>query len=114
MQEVAWLGDTKEQLTQFPASVSREIGYALFREQEKKPHPAISPLKGFRHTVREIRSHERGDTYRAVYVVNLGDKIYVLHVFQKKSPKGSKTPKPDMEIIRKRLQYLEHTLKAEK
>ena len=29
--------------------------------------------------------------------------IYVLHTFKKKSHKGIKTPKPDMEIIRKRL-----------
>ena len=43
------------------------------------------------------------DTYRAVYAVNLGDAIYMLHVFQKKSKRGSETPKPDMDAIRARL-----------
>ncbi len=43
------------------------------------------------------------DTYRAVYTVNLGNAIYMLHVFQKKSKRGTETPKPDMDTIRSRL-----------
>ena len=43
------------------------------------------------------------DTYRAVYTVRFSDAVFVLHCFQKKSTKGSETPKPDMELIRKRL-----------
>lgn len=31
-------------------------------------------------------------------------RVYVLHAFQKKSVKGAKTPTPDMDLIRKRLQ----------
>lgn len=38
-----------------------------------------------------------------MYVVNLGDAVYVLHAFQKKSKKGSATPKADMDLIRARL-----------
>lgn len=29
--------------------------------------------------------------------------VFVLHCFKKKSAKGSETPRPDMELIRKRL-----------
>src|SRR5256885_7096620 len=36
----------------------------------------------------------RSSTYRAVYTVRLAGRIYVLHVFQKKSKAGIKTPKP--------------------
>ena len=32
--------------------------------------------------------------------------VYVLHAFQKKSKTGSKTPKPDLNLIEKRLQDL--------
>jgi predicted XRE-type DNA-binding protein len=34
--------------------------------------------------------------------VQVGEKIYVLHAFQKKSPKGVKTAKPDIELIKQR------------
>jgi phage-related protein len=45
----------------------------------------------------------RSDTYRAVYTVNFAGWIYVLHCFQKKSKRGIKTPKEDMELINVRL-----------
>ncbi len=53
--------------------------------------------------VYEIREDHGGGTYRAVYALMLGERIYVLHAFQKKSKRGSETPKPDMELIRARL-----------
>lgn len=43
------------------------------------------------------------DTYRAVYTVRFVTAVYVLHCFKKKSTKGIATPKPDMDLIRKRL-----------
>jgi phage-related protein len=63
---------------------------------------SIKPLKGF-SGVYEIRADFDTDTYRAVYVINLGDVIYVLHVFKKKSKRGSETPKQDIDLIRARL-----------
>lgn len=71
-------------------------------------------MKGFKHAVREIRTRHRKDAYRAVYVVNLEDKIYVLHVFQKKSNTGISTPKTDMALIRKRLKQAEEDAKKGK
>ena len=41
--------------------------------------------------------------YRAVYIVNFGDDVYVLHCFKKKSKKGKKAPKEDIALIKKRL-----------
>jgi len=43
------------------------------------------------------------NTYRAVYKVQLGDVVYVLHVFQKKSKSGKATPKVDIDLIKSRL-----------
>lgn len=56
--------------------------------------------------MREIRADVDSDTYRAVYAVNPGDVIYMLHVFQKKSKRGVETPKPDMDAIRSRLKQV--------
>ena len=38
-----------------------------------------------------------------MYVTNVGDSIYVLHVFEKKS---AKTDKKDLDIARKRLKEI--------
>lgn len=113
MKEIQWQADTKKEMANLPHSVRKDIGLALYAEQINKPHPAIKPLKGFKHVVREIKSSAQSSTYRAVYVVNLGEKIYVLHVFQKKSSTGIKTPKPHMDLIRKRLKELEQKLKED-
>jgi len=52
------------------------------------------------------------NTYRAVYTVKLGDVIYVLHCFQKKSQQGIKTPAPNMDLIKKRLQAVKDHIKG--
>ena len=55
----------------------------------------------------EIRADDARSTYRAVYAVQFAGFIYVLHVFQKKSKKGVKTPPNIIELIRKRLRTAE-------
>ena len=42
------------------------------------------------------------DTYRAVYALKIGNKIYVLYAFQKKSKSGIKTPQREVDLIRDR------------
>jgi hypothetical protein len=42
-----------------------------------------------------------------VYTVRLAGRIYVLHVFQKKSKRGIKTPKAESELIKSRLRRAE-------
>lgn len=51
----------------------------------------------------EVVEDHKGDTYRAVYTVKFERAIYVLHAFQKKSPKGRKTAHSDVELISRRL-----------
>jgi phage-related protein len=38
-----------------------------------------------------------------MYTVKIGEKVYVLHVFQKKSKRGIETPKAEIEIVKARL-----------
>jgi phage-related protein len=111
MAPVYWIGDSREVLAEFPQAVKNEIGFALYCEEITAPHPSIKPLKGFRHAVREIRVRHQGNAYRAVYVVNLGELLYVLHVFQKKSTRGIATPKPDLDRIHARLKQAEQHAK---
>jgi phage-related protein len=48
-----------------------------------------------------------GGTFRAVYTIRFAGAAYVLHAFQKKSKRGIKTPKAEVELIRRRLKAAE-------
>ena len=77
--------------------------------------PEAKIMKGFGGAgVLELVEDHRGDTYRAVYTVRFATKIYVLHVFQKKSKRGIATPHKEIELIRARLKWAErlHTGKT--
>ena len=100
---VIWVGSSYRDLKDFPSEVQKDIGYALWLAQVGEKHDKTKPLKGF-SSVMEIVSDYRTDTYRTVYTVKLGSKLYVLHAFQKKSKRGIATPKKEIDMIRKRLQ----------
>jgi phage-related protein len=51
----------------------------------------------------EVVSHSSDGTYRAVYTVAFAEALYVLHAFQKKSKRGTATPKQEIERMRQRL-----------
>jgi phage-related protein len=53
-----------------------------------------------------------GDTYRAVYTVKFREAIYVLHAFQKKSPKGIRTARGDVDLIDRRLKIAREDYEA--
>ena len=103
MKPVVWVGDSLRVLKTFPPPVQDEVGYALFLAQRGERHDAAKPLKGLGTGVLEIVSDHRGDTFRAVYAVQLGEHVFVLHAFQKKSKRGVATPQAEIEMIRRRL-----------
>lgn len=103
MRPVEWVASSLDDLTGFPREVQQDIGFTLFRVQLGDRPGRVKAMRGL-SGVYEIRSDFRTDTYRSVYAAKIGDKIYVLHAFQKKSKSGISTPKPDMETIRARLQ----------
>src|SRR5215472_2923621 len=98
-----WVGSAKADLLEFPEQVKDEIGIALSVAQFGGKHPKAKPWKGEGPGVLEIVEDHRGDTYRALYTVRFERAVYVLHAFQKKSPRASKTARTDIELIGKRL-----------
>jgi phage-related protein len=66
-------------------------------------------LHGFGETIWQVRADDPGGTYRAVYLAQFRDAVYVLHAFQKKSTSGIGTPQRELELIRQRL-YLARKL----
>jgi phage-related protein len=101
---VWWVGSSRKDLKTFPRPVQRDVGQALYAAQCGEEYASVKALKGFAgRTVLEIVAPYDGDTYRAVYTVRFEGAIYVLHAFQKKSKKGSATPRKEIELIRQRL-----------
>ena len=103
---VHWVGSSRDDLRKFPDEVQREIGQALWFAQMGDKHPSTKPLKGFKGAgVLEIVEDYSGDTYRAVYTVRFAKAIYVLHTFKKKSTRGIKTRKHEIDLIEARLKW---------
>ena len=68
------------------------------------------PMHGMGSGVFEIALPFRGDAFRVVYAVQLAEDIWVVHAFQKKSTRGIKTSKPDVDLIKNRLIRLREML----
>lgn len=103
-----WMGSSLSDLRDFPLQVRREMGFALRQAQQGGKHVHAKPLKGYKGAgVLEVVTNHDGDTYRGVYTVRLKGAVYVLHAFQKKSKSGVKTPKPDLDLIERRLALAE-------
>ena len=99
-----WMGSAKSDLMALPASVIDTFGFGLYLAQCGGRHPQAKAMRGFGSAgMLEIVEDWRGNTYRAVYTVEVGEAVYVLHVFQKKAKQGISTPKPDLDLINDRL-----------
>ena len=107
---LVWVGSSKRDLSAFPDAVRGRMGHALFVAQCGGTHPDAKPMKGFASAgVLEIVEAFEGNAWRAVYTVRFSGRVYVLHAFQKKSKRGSELPKPDAELLRRRLKRAEET-----
>jgi phage-related protein len=115
MKDLIWVGSTKKDLKAMPEDVQDTFGFALHLAQIGKKHPQAKPMRGFSWAgVLEVVEDTRDSTFRAVYAVKLGDTVYALHCFQKKSAHGIATPKPDMDMIRARLKEAQAHAQGEK
>lgn len=97
-----WEGSSRKDFKDFPIPVQKDMGVTLFIVQLGGMPESAKPWKGPRSGVYELVEDHRGDAFRAVYTVQIGDAVHVLHAFQKKSKSGIATPRPDVELIEKR------------
>jgi phage-related protein len=98
-----WIGSSKRDLLRFPLIVVRAIGSDLSAVQYGKHPPSAKPWTGLGAGIWELREHDASGTYRAVYAIKFAKAIYVLHVFQKKSPSGVRTSRKDIALVAQRL-----------
>lgn len=108
---ISWIKAARRDFEHFPEGAQDEIMDALTVAAEGGKADIAKPLKGFGSGMFEVALAWRGDAYRAVYAVQIAEDVWVVHAFQKKSKTGSKTPKPELDLIRQRLQHLKEMLK---
>lgn len=100
---ITWMGSSRKDLTAMPVAVKKDFGGALHGVQDGRTPEGAKPLKGKARGVMQLSEDHDGETYRAVYTVELEDAVYVLHCFQKKSKSGIATPRADIDLIERRL-----------
>ena len=96
---------------EFPESVREQITGTLRLAAHGEKTDIAKPMKGLGPGVFEVALVYRGNAYRTVYAVQLAEGIWVMHAFQKKSTKGIKTPKHEIDLIRERISRLKEMLR---
>ncbi len=104
IKKVIWIGSSYKDLMDFPDLIRRAMGHALFAAQEGKLHPHAKVLSGMGSAgIQEIRENDESGTYRVIYTVEMKERVFVLHAFQKKSKSGIATPKQELDLLNARL-----------
>ena len=107
---ISWIKGALKDFQAFPEAVQEQMTTALRLAVHGEKADRAKPMQGLGSGVFEIALPYRGNAYRAVYAVQIGEDIWVIHVFQKKSMQGIKTPKPEIDLIRERLKRLREML----
>ncbi|MGO9743047.1 MAG: type II toxin-antitoxin system RelE/ParE family toxin [Roseiarcus sp.] len=108
---VSWLKGARRDFEAFPPDVQEEAIMALAIAALGLEADSAKPMKGLGTGDFEIALRHRGDAFRVVYGVQLGEAIWVLHAFQKKSKTGIKAPQSEIDLIHERLERLKETLR---
>jgi phage-related protein len=99
---IEWVGSTKADLMDFPNDVRRKAGFELRSIQQGDLPSDFKPMSIVGKGVEEIRIRTE-NTYRIFYVARFEEAVYVLHVFQKKTQKTSRS---DIELGQQRYKQL--------
>ncbi|BAN36181.1 hypothetical protein SCD_n02373 [Sulfuricella denitrificans skB26] len=103
LKPVEFCGSALDDLRAFPVSARREAGHQLDRVQHGLEADDWKPIPTIGQGVREIRICDAAGAFRIVYVAKFTNAIYVIHCFQKKTQKTSKT---DLDLAESRYRDL--------
>jgi phage-related protein len=84
-----FLGDSVAQLRAFPDGPRRNAGFQLDRVQRGLDPDNSKPMQSIGPGVREIRVRDAAGAFRVIYIAAFAEAVYVLHAFQKKTPRTS-------------------------
>jgi phage-related protein len=107
---ISWIKATLKEFESFPDTVKSICLTALTIAAEGGKADIAKPMRDLGSGVFEIALPFRGEAFRVVYALQLGDDIWVVHAFQKKSTRGIKTPKAEIDLVKDRLKRLKEML----
>jgi len=108
---ISWIKAARKDFGKFPEDAQEICLDALTIAADGGKANIAKPMTGLGSGILEIALPYRGDAFRIVYALQMGDSIWVLHAFQKKSKSGRETPKPDINLIKERIVRLKEALK---
>ncbi len=91
MKKLVFAGCSLENIKRFPDKARREAGFQLDRVQHGENPDNWKSMNTIASGVREIRVSDTDGIFRVVYIAKFKEAIYVLHAFQKKTQKTSKS-----------------------
>ena len=100
---IEFRGNSLDDLRAFPIAARREAGHQLDLVQNGQEPDDWKPMNTVGQGVKEIRIRDATGAFRIIYVAKFADAVYVLHCFQKKTAKTSKT---DLDLAAKRYRDL--------
>jgi len=103
VKSITFLGSSVDDLRAFPEVARQRAGFQLYLVQSGKEPPDWKPMTTIGPRCREIRVRDASGAYRVFYVATLGDTVYVLHCFQKKS---QRTAQADIELGKERYKQM--------
>jgi phage-related protein len=107
---ISWVRAALKEFEKFPEGAKSICLTALTIAAEGGKSDVAKPLRGLGPGVLEIALPFQGDAFRVVYAVRLGDDIWVVHAFKKKSTQGIKTPQREIDMVKERLKRLRESL----
>jgi phage-related protein len=109
MKHLSFLGNSLDEIRDFPVDARRQVGFQIDRLQNGLDPNDWKPMKTIGPGVREIRVRDVDGAFRVIYLAALADRVYVLHAFAKKSQATSRS---DIEIATVRFKELMRGIRA--
>ncbi len=97
------MGGSREDVRGFPEIVQDSLGVELYRIQCGLDPRDWKPMNSVGPGVKEIRVGDEAGIFRMIYLATRPDGVYVLHCFQKKTQRISRS---DLELAAKRFRSI--------
>ena len=96
---LAWIGSSLQDVRAFPVEARRAAGYQLGRVQQGLMPDDWKPITTVGAGVYEIRIHTHLE-HCVFYVAKYEDAVYVIHAFEKRTPKLLSRVTPGTDQVR--------------
>ncbi len=105
---LVFLGGAEKDLQKLVSDAQDVFVTALEMARVGRTHPDAKPIKGYGGLpIYEVKADADSDTYHLMYLVKVGNALYVLLVIKKKSTSGIGLDKQDERMLQARVVHAE-------